>query len=342
MPDREHASEIEDAATIWAAMAERGLTAKDRAQLDQWLEGDSRRLGAFVRAQAAWIHAERAVALGKMPDTQPEETEGAPAPVLQKGLRARTLNRRMALGAGGALAASVAAAYVIGSDRRRMLESGVGEIRRIVLKGGATLTLDTDTRVDVTVSSNDRKLELIRGKLFLDVARWQDLPLIVRVGDLVLETTEGAFGLQSLGKAPIVTLVTKGKLIASQSRGMFGQKRTITVEKDHALTLAPHEPLLASGVRPVAAAQQEQLLAWRDGMLSFGGELLGDAVRAFDRYGATRIVVADPELARQRITGLFKADDPKGFATAIAASFDGVVTSQGETIRISSRKTGSA
>ena len=341
MPDREQASEIEDAATIWAAKAERGLTAKDRAKLDQWLEGDSRRLGAFVRAQAAWIHAERAVALGKMPETEPE-TEDAPASVLQNEPRARTLNRRMALGGGGALAASFAAAYVIGSGRHRTLESGVGEIRHIVLKGGTTLTLDTDTRVDVAVSSNDRKLELVRGKLFLDVARWQDLPVIVRAGDLVLETAEGAFGLQSLGKAPIVTLVTKGKLIASQSRGMFGQKRTVTVEEDHALTLAPDEPLLASGVRPVAAARQEQLLAWRDGMLSFGGELLGDAVRAFDRYGATRIVVADPELARQRITGLFKANDPKGFATAIAASFDGVVTSQGETIRISSKKSGSA
>lgn len=341
MPDREQASEIEDVATIWAAKAERGLTAKDRAQLDQWLEGDSRRLGAFVRAQAAWIHAERAVALGKMPETEPE-TEDAPAPDLQNRPRARTLNRRMALAGGGALAASFAAVYVIGSGRQRTLESGVGEIRHIVLRGGTTLTLDTDTRVDVAVSSNDRKLELIRGKLFLDVARWQDLPLIVRAGDLVLETAEGAFGLQSLGKAPIVTLVTKGKLIASQSRGMFGQKRTVTVEKDHALTLALKAPLLASGVRPVAAAQQEQLLAWRDGMLSFGGELLGDAVRAFDRYGATRIVVVDPELARQRITGLFKADDPKGFATAIAASFDGVVTSQGETIRISSKKSGSA
>lgn len=341
MSDREQASEIEHAATIWAATAERGLTAKDQAQLDQWLEGDSRRLGAFVRAQAAWIHAERAVALGKMPETDPEETDEAPAPALRDEPRARTLNRRMALGGGGALAASVAAAYLIGSGRRRTLESGVGEIRRIVLKGGTTLTLDTDTRVDVAASSNDRKLELVRGKLFLDVARWRDFPLIVRAGGLVLETAEGAFGVQSLGKSPIVTLVTKGRLIASQSRGMFGQKQTVTVEKDHVLTLAPDEPLVA-GVRPVAAAQQEQLLAWRDGMLSFGGERLADAVRAFDRYGSTRIVVADPELARQRITGLFKADDPKGFATAIAASFDGVVVSRGDTIQISSRKSGSA
>jgi transmembrane sensor len=100
--------------------------------------------------------------------------------------------------------------------------------------------------------------------------------------------------------------------------------------------------LQASGVRSVAITRQEQLLAWREGMLSFGGELLGDAVRDFDRYGSVRIVVADPALARQRITGLFKANDPRGFATAIAASFGGVVESQGDVIRISSKKTTSA
>ena len=222
------------------------------------------------------------------------------------------------------------------------MESGVGEIRHIVLKDGTTLTLDTDTRVDVTRSSNDRKLELVRGKLFLDVAKLQGAPLIVRAGSLVLETAQSAFGLQSLGKDPIVTLVTKGKLIASQSGGILGRKRTVTIEKDHALTLASDGMLDVGGVRPVAAAQQAQLLAWRDGMLSFGGERLADAVRAFDRYGSRRIVVADPELGRQRITGLFKADDPQGFATAVATSFGGVVTSRDEIIQISSKKSGAA
>jgi transmembrane sensor len=338
MPERETASEIEDVATIWATKAERGLTADDQAELDRWIEGDSRHLGAFVRAQAAWIHAERAVALGQMPETEP-----APEQTPLAAPRPRTLNRRMALGGGAAaLAASFAGAYVVGAGRHRTLESGVGEIRHIALRGGTTLTLDTDTRVDIAASSDDRRLELVRGKLFLDVPTARDLPLIVRAGDLVLETLEGAFGLQSLEKTPIVALVTRGTLRASQSRGMFGAKRTVTVEKDHGLTLASGAPLQASGVRSVAITRQEQLLAWREGMLSFGGELLGDAVRDFDRYGSVRIVVADPALARQRITGLFKANDPRGFATAIAASFGGVVESQGDVIRISSKKTTSA
>jgi transmembrane sensor len=335
MPDREKASEIEDVATVWAAKAERGLTAEDRAELDLWLVGDSRRLGAFVRAQAAWIHAERAMALGRMPEPE----DAVPAEVAPPGeLQPRALNRRVVLGGGAALAASVAAAYLVGFDRSRSLESGVGEIRHIALKGGTTLTLDTDTRVDVALSSDDRRLELIRGKLFLNVTSGQELPLIVRAGNLMLETAEGAFSLESIVKAPIIALVTAGRLVASQSQGMFGQKRTVTLEKDHVLSLPSDRQLLASDVRAVPAEQRDQILAWRDGMLSFGGEMLADAVRAFDRYSSTRIVVVDPELARHKVTGLFKADDPRGFAAAVAASFGGVVTSQGETIQISSKK----
>lgn len=334
MPNREQASEIDDVATAWAAKGERGLTTAERAELDLWLEGDSRRLGAFVRAQAAWIHAERAAALGAMPEPQ-EAALAEDVPIEEA--RPQRLSRRLVLGGGGTLAASVAVAFFVGVGRHRTLESGIGEIRHIALNGGTTLTLDTDTRVDITIASDDRKLSLVRGRLFLDVMRRQEMPFMVEVGDLLLESAEGAFSLQSLVNSPITALVTKGSLIVSQSHGLFGQKRTVTVGTDHALTVASDARLGAADVRPVAAAQQEQLLAWRDGMLSFGGEMLADAVRAFDRYGPARIVVADPELARQKITGLFKADDPSGFATAVAASFGGVVTRSGKVIRISAQ-----
>jgi transmembrane sensor len=69
-------------------------------------------------------------------------------------------------------------------------------------------------------------------------------------------------------------------------------------------------------------------------MLSFSGETLATAVRAFDRYGSVRIVIADPQLAEQKITGLFKANDPKGFATAVAASFGAAVASDDDVLRI--------
>lgn len=332
MPHRETASEIDDAATTWAAKAERGLTDADRAAFDIWIEGDTRRLGAYVRAQAAWIHAERAAALGRMPEPKHVLAPETPA---QPAFPSRAPNRRMILGGGAAIAASIAATYLIASNRYRTLESGIGEMRHIALEGGTALTLDTDTRVDVAGGSGDRILKLVRGKVFVGVTRSQESPLIVRTGTLMLATVEGAFSLQNLAPAPIVSLVTEGRLAVSQSRGLVEPNRTLTLEKDHALTLSLDERLQESDVRSVTPAQREQVLAWRDGMVSFGGEMLADAVRAFDRYGPARIVVVDSALARRKITGLFKANDPAGFAKAIAASLGGIVTRQGDIIRIS-------
>jgi len=154
-------------------------------------------------------------------------------------------------------------------------------------------------------------------------------------GDLLIETAQGAFGVQTLLNAPIVALVTSGQLAVTQARGLFGQDRKLTLVAGHRLAVQQGDTLDAGKVRPLVAAERERLLAWRDGMLSFGGESLGDAVRAFDRYGPKRIIVLDPELARQKVTGLFKADDPAGFAAAVAASFGGVITSEREVIRIS-------
>ena len=339
MPIREQAGEIEDVAIGWAAKAERGLTPQERVELDQWLEGDSRRLGAFVRAQAAWIHAERAAALGKMPETAPTvpinpDPVETPAP--------RTLSRRMLLGGGGAIAVSVAAIGLIDWQRYRTLESGVGEIRHIALAGGTILTLDTDSRVDIAMSSNDSTLELKRGKVFLDAIRQEAGRVAVSALNLVLTTQGGAFSLSAIADDPIIALVTRGHLEVSQSEGFFGGQRRLALGQDQELTFAPRQQLSSRNVRQVPEAERAQLLAWRDGMLSFGGEALAQAVRAFNRYGPIRIVVDNPALASQRITGLFKGNDPQGFATAIAASLGATVIDKGNVLQIAMKKVPSA
>lgn len=342
MPDRKTAGEIEDVAIGWAMRAERGLRTEEQSAFDAWLAQDSRNLGAFVRAQAAWIHAERASALGRIPeDSQPEiepqTAQAAPSPE-PEGPPARTISRRMLIGGGGALAASAAAAWSLGFERYDVLESGVGEIRHISLQGGAMLTLDTDTRVAIARSSNDRRLELVHGKLFLDVARAAGGSLVVAAGDLMVETVQGAFALEALVDAPVTALVTRGRLQVSQSEGLFADRTRRMIGAGQQLTIPHGKRLGAAQVTSFAAAERERLLAWRDGMLSFGGEALRDAARAFARYSATRIIVTDPQLADQRVTGLFKANDPRGFADAVAASLGGMVSDQGEVIRITAEK----
>lgn len=322
---------------MWAVRAERGLTGDDRAEFETWIAGDSRRLGAYVRAQAAWIHAERAAALGGMPEPQPEVDDSAAIADVRSGGLSRPLNRRIVIGSGGALAASLAAVYAFGSGRYRTLESGVGEIRHIALRNGARLTLDTNTQVNVTASRDDRSLDLIHGNIFVNVPKSRSAPFAVRAKGLVFQTTYGAFAVQDVLRESLTALVTEGRVLVTQSSGLFGPLRRVMITEGYALKLPLDGELSSFDVRRVAAGQTFEILAWRDGMLSFGGQSLSEAVRAFDRYGSARIMVVDPDLARQKITGLFKADDPRGFATAIAASFGGIARSEGDVIRISAK-----
>lgn len=339
MADQKSPAEIEDAAVDWVAKVERGLTANERAILDQWLEDDTRHLGAFVRAQAAWIHAERAMALGAMSEAEtecpPQESIAIEAAKdVGREDTARRVDRRTLLAGGGALAASIVAAGYLTIDRSLTIESSIGEVRRLTLAEGTTLTLDTDTRIEVARGSDDRKLKIVHGKLFLDIMSGAARPLIVESGGLLMEMTKGAFAVQSLLEGPLITLVADGRLLVSQGGGLFRQKRSLVLASDQALTLPEGADLTADRVGPMAREQREQFLAWRDGMLAFGGEALSSAIRAFDRYGPMRIEISDPDLAAQKITGLFKADDPKGFATAVAASFGALVSQQGNNLRI--------
>jgi len=59
-------------------------------------------------------------------------------------------------------------------------------------------------------------------------------------------------------------------------------------------------------------------LAWKDGRLAFEGETLAQAASEFARYSDTRIVIDDPALAHEAITGLYQSNDPVGFARAAA------------------------
>jgi len=78
----------------------------------------------------------------------------------------------------------------------------------------------------------------------------------------------------------------------------------------------------AIAARPLPPAQLQRQLAWQTGQIAFEGETLAQAAAEFARYSDTKIVIDDPALAREEITGLFKTTDPVGFAKKTAISLN--------------------
>jgi len=284
------------------------LPPEEEARLDAWLAEDPRRAGAFGKARAVALYSERARALGPQFDAK-AFSEHAVSP----SRRHLLWGTAAAAGIGGALLAgySLSAAGEVYATRR-------GEMRVVPLADGSVVNLNTDSRMKVRYTATRRTIHLDRGEALFDVARDMARPFVVFAGDTEVKAVGTSFSVQRLADAPVQVLVREGVVEVDRGQGGFvrlnANMRAVAPLMDKA-----GMPLIRTAA--VAPVEVERAVAWREGRIAFEGETLGQAVKDFQRYSDTRIVIDDPSIAREEVTGLFEANDPVGFAQAVATSF---------------------
>lgn len=316
MSSRETADTIADVASDWAAKLDRGLSRTEQETLELWLDGDARRVGALARARALWSHAETALA-DRAPTARHE---------IRRETRRPTLDRRGLLAGGGAaLAAGVAGAAWLGG-RARAIDSGIGEIRRIALEDGSSVTLGASTRILPRFGPSERLVKLIGGEAFFDITTDAARPFVVLAKGLRIRTDATAFGLRAIEGLPVSVLVERGGALV-EGEGLS----PIRMAANERLVLTPASSPRLDTLAPDAV---QRGLAWRAGLLAFDNQPLAEVAASFHRYGPVRIQVDDPVLAREPVTGLFSASDPKGFARAIALSLNARAVISGDTVRL--------
>lgn len=311
---RETAQEIDLAAADWAARVDRGLSADEEQALDAWLADDPRRVGAYGRMRAVALHSERARALGPGFDAA-NFVDPAPAPV--------TLSRRRMLLGGGAIAAGIggAVALALGLNLRGVrYNTRLGEVKVTPLADGSVMTLNTASRVSVSFSDRERRIHLLEGEALFDVAKDPSRPFIVDAGDARVRAVGTSFTVRRLADAPVQVLVREGVVEVDRDAPAAGARPVRLVANTRAVVSA--SPTVAVSAVAIAPTDIGRELAWREGRIAFEGETLSQAAEQFARYSDTRIVIDDPAIAREEITGLFQANDPVGFAQAVATSFN--------------------
>ncbi|WP_297510318.1 FecR family protein [uncultured Caulobacter sp.] len=312
MVERESAADIEAAAARWVVRVDRdGQDADLRAELEAWLSGDRRRVGAYARAEAAWSHLDRASVLA---------VDGEAA-------RRRTppLRRRGLLAGFGALAAGVAAAVVAPGLLARRYGTALGEIRRVPMADGSVAAINTDSEVEIALRPRMRAVKLERGEAWFAVAKDPGRPFVVESGPVRVRAVGTAFSVRKREGGSDV-LVTEGVVEVWTQDGGAPPRRVSAGERVFAANdvgvLAP----------PSADADLARQLAWREGQIVLDGQTLAEAAAEFNRYNDRKIRIADPRLADQRFVGWFRTNDPEGFAEAAATTFNGKVSQTGGAI----------
>jgi transmembrane sensor len=305
MSERETPQAIHDSAVEWVARIDRSGDDPDaQAELDAWLAGDDRRRGAYYRAQVAWMMLDRASVL------RGGQQEEAAAEVDRSGW----LSRRRMLVRGGAAAASIAALAVgVGFLPRPIerIETAVGEIRRVPLKDGSLVAVNTQTRLAVSLRPEIRQVSLQQGEAWFQVAHDRTRPFIVEAGEVRVKAVGTAFSVRRTGDGADVQ-VTEG-VVEVWSVGDEANVRRVSAG---ARTFVSD----TAGPAPVVEASVaiDRSLSWRNGQLIFDGDTLGQAATEFNRYNTIQVEVSDPALAQEKMIGRFRTNEPDAFARAAA------------------------
>jgi transmembrane sensor len=206
-------------------------------------------------------------------------------------------------------------------------QTKVGERAAVTLADGSVVTLDTDSAIRVNYTNSERGVRLLRGQAFFQVAKHKSAPFEVYAAGQRITAVGTRFNVRigndsyhaALRVALLEGVVTVTRL-PSGGKGSWGGR---------VITLAPGEALEAGGAgatERVVAADPNLSTSWRGGLLDFNDVRLDGAVSEMNRYSNKHIKIADPSLAKLKVSGVFNTDDPEHFAQMLADAFPIKVT----------------
>jgi len=222
------------------------------------------------------------------------------------------------------------AAYLRLSPSGDVYSTKVGDQQQVTLDDGSRMTLNTDTRVRVKVSADQRNVEVMQGEALFEVAKDPHRPFVVHAGGSEVVAVGTVFsvrladGGEHLADALAVTLV-EGKVVVradpSAWTSALAPQTPVQMNPGDRVRLAKATP--TGNGRPKEQLDRppiDQLLAWKRSEAVFDDVALSDAVAEMNRYSRTPIaLVGDASLSKLRVSGSFRTGDNAGFARNVCA-----------------------
>lgn len=271
----------------------------------EWCQHDPRNQQAFDELAAVW---ELSAGLGA--ELRPAAPEVSARP--RRQLLAASL-AGLVLAAGGGSAwwlTRPAPEQVLTFE----LSSPIGVNGSHTLPDGSLLELGGGTRVTVSISPRQRRVQLHEGELFVAVREDAARPFSVDTGRFEVIATGTAFNVLRTDERTTVT-VTEGSVdadftaenAASPMQRLQSGRQLIYLHATHRVETLDADPLAA--------------IAWRSGTLQFNNQPLSEVIASVNRYAARSIVIEDPAVAALSFTGTARIDRIPGWLQGLAVAF---------------------
>ena len=202
--------------------------------------------------------------------------------------------------------------------------TAVGERSTTELKDGSVATLNTDTRIAVSYTQDERLVTLVHGQALFDVASDPGRPFVVVAGEQRITAIGTVFDVRFEGTEVQVTLVEG--VVEVTPDAAFAADLMPSAPDPEPVRLASGQWLRTSAVRTdqqpvVETVDADQATLWRQGQVFFDDVPLSEAAVEMNRYSTVQIVVEDASLDGHRVNGMFRTGRQTAFVDAIEAYF---------------------
>lgn len=180
--------------------------------------------------------------------------------------------------------------------------TGKGETRTLTLLDGTRATLGPDSALAVDYGEARRRVELLQGMAFFEVAYEPARPFVVTAGELAATALGTAYDVSN--DAGIVQVaVDHGVVEAALPDAM--SSAALRLGAGDWMSFDPSSNKVERG-----KLEAGQVAAWRDKLIIAEKETISTLVSRIGRWIPGRIVMADPFIGSQRVSGLFDLNDP--------------------------------
>lgn len=317
------------AASDWfARRQDNRMGVDDRAGFEDWIRADTRNAREYNNLRAM--------------DTEIDELKGFPLieAARRKALAAGVGEQRLFVQfspkfawARSSIAIATAASLLIlaisstfywdsRDQRSGVYATALGESEVRKLSDGSIVELNTNSKLSVQFTTEERRIVLDYGQVHFTVAHDFNRPFIVIAGSSSIRAIGTAFEVYKKGNDIRITL-TEGRVDVERltERNESADDALLTYWSTQ---LNPGEQVLVSPdlIKPeIRKVDVNRLTAWRQGNLVLDDQLLSEMVEELNRYSSDPIVIVDESLAFVRVSGVFRVGDIDTALLALNKSF---------------------
>ena len=298
--DDGHAAE--KAAGWFARLQGEAATGDDWLAFERWLQSSPAHAKAYDQLEGLWIDLEFAPVA--------RELGGRPLLAARRrppgGRPSQDQPRRRAwLGAGAAIAASLAVAVAIGLRApvvaAETYETAPGQTRDITLADGTHIRLNAASKISVSFGRDSRRVQMADAEATFDVAHDAARPFLIGVGDRQVRVVGTEFNLRH--RAHRIDLTVRRGIVEVRAADAL-QAAPIRVTVGQELTHTDGE-----AAQVLKGSDPDQAFAWTSGQLIYRDQPLSEVAADLSRRFAAPVRTADARTAALRFSGVLVTDD---------------------------------